>query len=213
MVGNKYAEELEKEKKIIIDGNPFAKKINKTPISNTNKKPSESIPFIKVKDKNTNYFSLLLDPDYADLEMKIRGLRVYRETDEMGREILITKKVPNHFLSDEGAEDVLSELSAYLGSDMKLGVLTKDEYLMTMDILRKFMVSYISNNMYKLGMDTEEKQRKAVQLINMMLIRIRQVLSRSIGGKENERSHGDIKLSGELDFNKEERFKMDDIKN
>lgn len=211
MGSNKYAEELENERNIIIKNNPFSKMEKRK--NNFTKGAKESVPFIKVKDKNANYFSLLLDPDYEDLELKVRGLRAYKEKDNNGKEILITRKIPNHYLSDEGAEDILSELTFYLGSDMKLGVLTKDEYLGTMNILRKFIVSYISNNLYKLGMDTEEKQRKSPMLINMILIKIRQVLSRSVSGKENERSHGDIKLSGELDFNKEERFKMEDIKN
>jgi len=205
---NKYTQELQAEKSIFKRGKSYPSKTN-----NTNNGLDDDIPYMdSVDNKSSNYFSLLLDPSYADLEMKIRGLKRITVKDKFGTKNVL-RRIPNHYLSDEGAEDILSELISYLGSDIKLGVLTTEEFLSTMDILRKFTVSYISNNMYKLGMDTEEKQRKAPQLINMILIRIRQVLSRSIAGKENERSHGDIKLSGELDFQKEGRFNMEDMKN
>jgi len=62
-------------------------------------------------------------------------------------------------------------------------------------------------------MDTEEKQRKAPTLFVMMMARIRAVYSRSIAGLENLRSHGDIKLSGEIDIQREDKFKIEDMKN
>jgi hypothetical protein len=144
--------------------------------------------------------------------MEIRGLRYYKEF-QNGKEVIITKRVQGHYLSEAGSEDILLELKAHLSSDIKLGVMTRDEFLMQMEIIRKFLHSYINNNLYKLGMDTEEKQRKAPTLFTMMMARIRSVYSRSIAGMENKASHGDIKLSGELDMQKEERFKMEDIKN
>jgi len=91
--------------------------------------------------------------------------------------------------------------------------MTRDEFLQQQEIIRKFLHSYIMNNLYKLGMDTEEKQRKSPTLFTMMMARIRSVYSRSIAGLENRRSHGDIKLSGELDMQKEDRFKLEDMKN
>jgi len=158
---------------------------------------------------------LILGSDFEDLEMEIRGLMYYKDIDEnTGKETLVLKPVKDHYLSESGAEDLLLELKAHLSSDIKLGIMSREEFLMTMDIIRKFLISYITNNMYKLGMDTEEKQRKAPTLLVMMLARIRSVYSRSIAGKENERSHGDLKLSGELDFQREDRWRdMEDMKN
>jgi len=78
----------------------------------------------------------------------------------MEKKLITTKKVEGHYLSDSGADDLLLELKAHLSSDIKLGVMTRDEFLQQNDIIRKFLHSYLMNNLYKLGMDTEEKQRK-----------------------------------------------------
>lgn len=203
MMENKYALELKKEQEILQRTYP---KFN---IGNKRR----SVPFVSQKDKSGNYFHLILSSDFEDLEMEIRGLRYYKDIDDRGKEILVTRRIKNHYLSEEGAEDLLLELKAHLSSDIKLGVMTREEFLMEQDIIRKFLVSYISNNLYKLGMDTEEKQRKSPTLIVMMLSRIRAVYSRSVAGMENQRSHGDIKLSGDLDFQREERFRINDMKN
>ncbi len=209
-MANKYAEELEKERELLDRSNPFNRK--KT-IQNKKEKEIRSLPYVEEKDSKNNYFSLILSSDFRDLEMEIRGLRYYKEVDGNGKEVITTKKVEGHYLSDSGADDLLLELKAHLSSDIKLGVMTRDEFLQQNDIIRKFLHSYLMNNLYKLGMDTEEKQRKAPTLFTMMMARIRSVYSRSIAGMENKRSHGDIKLSGELDMQKEDRFKMEDMKN
>lgn len=213
-MADRYSEELEKEKELIEKENPFYNR-NKKPIKKNiqEKKENRSVPFMVKRDKDGSYFHLILGSDFEDLEMEIRGLRYYKEIDDNGKEIIVTKRLENHYLSEQGAEDLLLELKGHLSSDIKLGVLTRDEFLMTMDIIRKFLISYIKNNLYKLGMDTEEKQRKAPTLIVMMLARIRSVYSRSVGGNENKASHGDIKLSGELDSFSDKKYYMEDFKN
>lgn len=192
------------------DDNPFnkAKTIKKV----VDKDP-RSVPFINQKEKDGNYFSLILSSDFEDLEMEIRGLRYYKEMGKNGKTEIITKRVEGHYLSEQGAEDLLLELKAHLSSDIKLGVMTRDEFLQQQEIIRKWLHSYISNNLYKLGMDTEEKQRKSPTLFVMMMARIRSVYSRSIAGMENKASHGDIKITGDLDIQKEDRFRMEDMKN
>lgn len=211
---DKYSEELNRERELLTKLNPFNKpRSNRFSRDRDYNKKNRSIPFVNQKEKNGNYFHLILGSDFEDLEMEIRGLRYYKEIDRNGKEIMITKRIENHYLSEEGSEDLLLELKAHLSSDIKLGVLSREEFLITMDIIRKFLISYITNNLYKLGMDTEQKQRKSPTLIVMMLSRIRAVYSRSVAGMENQRSHGDIKLSGELDFQKDERFRMEDMKN
>lgn len=206
---SKYADELEKEKDLIKSSNPF----NKQQKPKKKEKKIRSLPYVEEKDINTNYFSLILSSDFRDLEMEIRGLRYYKEIDKHGREIITTKRIEGHYLSEQGADDLLLELKAHLSSDIKLGVMTRDEFLMQQEIIRKFLHSYIMNNLYKLGMDTEEKQRKSPTLFTMMMARIRSVYSRSIAGMENKRSHGDIKLSGELDMQRDDKFKLEDMKN
>ena len=206
---SKYSEALKREG---MFGNSSPRR-RKNKNYNSYNDYDDYMPFNDSGEGGNGYFSLLLEPDYAKLEMKIRGLRQFKTKDKFGKENTILKKVKDHYLSEEGAEEIITLLSSYVGSDMKLGVLTSDEFLQTMDIIRKVLISFVQNNLYSLGMDTEQKQRKANTLCNMILVRIRQVLSRSISGTENERSHGDIKLTGELDYQKEDRFNMEDIKN
>jgi hypothetical protein len=211
-MADKYAEELQKERKLISNINPFKSK-KKFPQRKFTDKERKSVPFVNQENKSENYFNLILGSDFRDIEMQIRGLKYYKDIDESGKEVLIMKKVNNHYLSDEGAEELIFELISHLNSDIKLGFMSRDEFLQSQEIICKFFISYITNNLYKLGMDTEEKQRKSPTLTNAILLRIRSVYSRSIGGKENERSHGDIKLSGDLDMQKEDRFRLEDMKN
>jgi len=121
---NKYAAELKKEKKLIARGNPFNQKRTKT----KEKEKVRSLPFVNPKDKGGSYFSLILGSDFEDLEMEIRGLRYYKEIDTFGKEVVTTKRIENHYLSEQGAEDLLLELKAHLSSDIKLGVMTRDEF-------------------------------------------------------------------------------------
>lgn len=210
-MANKYADELEKEGKLIAMDDPFSKQ-RKTQYKKEGGK-IRSVPFIRDKDESSNYFNLILSSDFRDLEMHIRGLREYREIDKNGGEVITTKRIGGHYLSEKGADDLLSDFCAHLNSDIKLGVMTRDEFLQQMEIIRKWTHSYINNNLYNLGMDTEEKQRKSPSLFTMIMARTRSVYSRSIAGMENKRSHGDIKLSGELDIQREDRYKLEDMKN
>lgn len=211
MSGNKYAEELKKEQEAIGKNNPFAKKRSSKP---TTEKETGKQPYYETAEKSNSYFNLILDSDYKDMELDIRGLRYvsYRDN-KTGKKVIELERRKNHYLSEEGAEDLLMELKGHLSSDIKLGLLKEQEFLMTMEIIRKTFIKYMRNNLERLGMDTEDKQRKARPLIVMILNRIRAVYSRSIAGSENKRSHGDIKLSGVLDGERDAKFNLDDEKN
>ena len=206
---NKYAEELEKEQNLIKDRNPFSKNNNKS----IEEKETEKKPYYETKEKANGYFNLILNSDYEDLELDIKGLRYVSYRDSKGKERIELERRPNHYLSEDGSEDLLIELKGHLSSDIKLGMLKEKEFLIIQEIIRKTLIKYIRNNLERLGMDTEAKQRKARSLIVMILNRIRAVYSRSISGQENKRSHGNISLSGGLDGEREEKFRMQDERN
>ena len=220
-MGNKYAEELRREKEILKKSNPFQKlREEEMNFRKSAKLKDEDYfgldknPFYAPKTKSSNYFHLILDSDYESLELDIRGLRYAKIFDpKTQKERVVLERKENHYLSEDGAEDLLMELKGHLSSDIKLGHLTHEEFLQTQEIIRKVLILYVQENLLKLGMDTEEKQRKAIPLLVMILNRVRAVYSRSIKGVENERSHGDIKLSGELDWDRENKFKLEDAKN
>lgn len=204
----KYAAELEKERTILDSKNPFKEK-KKVEAKEDKKRHPHHVE----KKKPTNYFSLILSSDFEDLELEIRGLRYVKVIDDKGREKVILEKKTDHYLSDDGAEDILTELKAYLNPDNKLGRMTHEEFLRSQEIIRKAFTKYFRKSLYRLGMDTEDKQRKMRPLATMILLRIRQVFSRSIEGKENQLSHGEIKLAGDLDSQKQDRFSLEDAKN
>ncbi len=215
-MANKYAEQMAVEKELLSRSNPFSSRTGKRPRPSL-KKPIKISPPIKTshfepKEKSNNYFSLILGSDYEDLEVDIRGLR-YISYMKGGKEVIKLERKENHYLSESGAEDLLMELKGHISTDIKLGFLTEKEFLKTQQIITSTLIKYIRNNLQKLGMDTEDKQRKARPLIVMILNRIRSVYSQSIQGTVNKRSHGDITLSGGLDNDMHGRFDLQDQKN
>lgn len=209
-MGNKYADELIKEKGIIKGKNPFLKKsfLNKEAT-----KASEKKPYYVEKEKSNSYFNLILDSDYESLELEIKGLRYITYKNEKGKEIIELERRDNHYLSEEGAEDLIMELKGHLSTDIKLGYMKEKEFLIIQEIIRKTLIKYIRKNLERLGMNTETKQRKARPLIVMMLNRIRSVYSQSITGQVSKMSHGDIKLSGGLDMENLNKFRLEERKN
>ena len=212
-MGNPYSDALIEETKTLDGNNPFNEISDEKEVQIKDKSTKRKFHY-EDKKKPNNYFNLILDSDYKDMELDIKGLRYVTYQDKIsGKKIIELERRENHYLSEEGAEDLLMELKGHLSSDIKLGVLKEEEFLMTMEIVRKTFIKYIRNNLERLGMDTESKQRKARPLIVMILNRIRAVYSRSISGIENKRSHGDINLSGALDMENDSKFILDDEKN
>lgn len=229
MSTNKYAEEIEKEKRLVTNRTPFKKKIKKVIIKpkenpvedyeseeeeESEEEPKKIVkkPYYEPKEKPNNYFNLILGSDHEDLELDLRGLRYVHYNDELGNPVVELERKEGHYLSETGAEDLIMELKGHLSTDIKLGFLTNDEFLKIQQIISKTIIKYIRNNLERLGMDTEEKQRKARPLIVMLLNRIRSVYSQSIGGSVNKSSHGDISLSGGLDAERDEKYHLENEK-
>lgn len=212
MGGNKYAEELEKEEALMKKNNPFSKRpIKSNPKDNQPVKVIKR-PYYVEREKSNSYFNLILDSDYESLELDIKGLH-YVSYMKDGKQIVELERRANHYLSEEGAEDLLMELKGHLSTDIKLGFMERKEHLNIQEIIRKTLIKYIRKNLERLGMDTETKQRKARPLIVMILNRIRAVYSQSIQGQTHKRSHADITLSGGVDMDRDNKFKLEDRKN
>lgn len=211
---SKFRDQLEKERGMLDNSNPFAK-VKESHGSPDPKDESYSNEIYWEEDiVNKGYFNLILESDHKDIEWVVKGLRkVGKRNVKTGHVRTVIERNPKHFLTEDGAEDILMEIRGHLASDIKLGRLTQNEFLRVQEIIRRSFINYIRNNMEKLGMDTEAKQRKAAPLIVLVLNRIRAVYSRSIEGRENEKSHGDIKLSGRLDEEKEKRFDLEESTN
>lgn len=211
---NKYTEALEKEIKAIDSKNPFANEIKKVNIDTNNNKAMKKTAYYEERKRSSSYFNLILDSDYRDIELEIKGLRYVQFIDPItGKKVVELERKENHYLSEDGAEYVLTELKLHTNPDIKLGHMTIDDYKRTMDLIQEVFSTFMQDSMIVLGMDTEAKQRKGVLLTVAIVNRIRAVYSRSIGGTENKRSHGDISLSGNLEGEKEAKFDLDHARN
>lgn len=216
MTNSKYTEALNDEIKLIDKENPFNKSTeeeNQDVFENDSKSIDKKFHY-EEKVKSNSYFNLILDSSYNDIEMEIRGLRyMYYNHPKTGKKIIELERKKNHFLSEEGAEYLLTELKLHTSTDLKLGFITDEEYKRTMDIFINRFVFFMKQNTYNLGMDTEEKARKGVMITIAIINRIKFVYSRSIEGRENKRSHGDITLSGNLEGEREAKFDLDGARN
>lgn len=206
---NKYTKELEKEKEALKKNNPFMKKTTSKPVNKEMKRK----PYHVNSNKKSGYFSLILGTDFKDMELRIKGLRYVSYINGTGKEIVELEKQENHYLSESGAEDIIAKIEGHLSTDIKLGYTTQKEFLIQQRIITKTFIKYIKNNLEKLGMDTEDKQRNARPLVVFILNRIRSVYSQSIAGQVSKMSHGDISLSGGLDEEKTQKFLLEEGKN
>lgn len=212
-MSNPYADALEKESKTISDDNPFSETSTSEARNINTEKPTEKKLYYEEKKKSNNYFNLILDSDYKDIELEIRGLRYISYINESGKKIIELENKPDHYLNEDGAEYILTKLRMHTSSDLKLGFLTEEEFKRTMGIFTRTFIRFMKENLQELGMDTEKKQRKGVILTVAIINRVRSVYSRSISGRENKRSHGDISLSGNLEGEKEAKFDLDSATN
>ncbi len=220
---NPYKQALETEMKSIDKDNPFVKENDekeednpsKVKIINSNNKGDiNKTLHYEERPRTNSYFNLILDSDFRTIELETRGLRYVTFKDPTtGKKVIQLERKEGHYLSQEGGEYILNFLQMNTSTDLKLGHLTEKEFKQTMEILTKSFISFIRQNLQKLGADTYEKQDKVVQLTIATLNRIRSVYSRSIEGKENKRSHGDITLTGALDMERENKFNLEDIRN
>lgn len=217
MVTNPYTDALKEELDSIDNANPFAED---TPSENTNDKQSgeviytEKKPIYEKRQKSNNYFNLILDSDLQDIELEIRGIRKVGYYDEkMKKNVEEYEKKENHYLTDNGADFLLTQLKLHIPADMKLGYITADEFKTTMSAFHEELFDFVQDHMNVLGMYSFEDQNKGLMLCIAIVNRVRAVYSRSIGGNENKRSHGDIHLSGNLEGDREAKYSLEDSRN
>ena len=211
IMANPYAEELERQSKKIGDKNPFNDEI--VVEKNTDKELVKKFHY-EERHKSNNYFNLILDSDFKDIELEILGLRYVSYVDpKTGKKVVELERKEGHYLNESGAEYLLTKLRMHTSSDLKLGFLTEENFKRTMTIFTRTFIRFMKENLQDLGMDTEKLQRKGVLLTIAIVNRVYSVYSRSIMGSENKRSHGDITLSGNLEGEKEAKFDMDSSTN
>lgn len=158
--------------------------------------------------KPASFFHFILENQFRDIEMAIRGYKEIR--DKQTQKWKIVRK-ESHCFTDEEAENIVRLIQSHLSPDIKLGILHPDAYKITMiDIGNRLMKYFRSIMHYQFGRFKESEQIKmkedALNILQAILSRIKMNYSRAVGGKENRYTHDSVKgqesLQGEYNKDK-----------
>lgn len=166
----------------------------------------------------TSYLSLVLSPNFRELELMIRGLEyVKRYNPILNKEEIILRRIKDHPLNETGINKIMQELKVYCSPEIKLGRKKAKDYYLSVQHVGHSIVRLVYKNLKNFGMDTQIKQRNAKSFCNAIVEMIDASYSRSIEGKENDLSRAtEFKIEGNIDtlndpaklFNKNQKENM-----
>ncbi len=132
-----------------------------------------------------------LQVDWTRIEQIIRGYKP--KTDEKGNEYF--ESIPNHYLNDNGVNEVLNILSFYLSKEIFLAAYKSEDTNIRVKQFAQEFNDYVFDNLDELGMDTKEKKKKAKMLVLNIVNLVDASYSRSIGGEERKSLRETIHIS------------------
>ena len=151
---------------------------------------------IQQAQKPESFHHFILENQYKDLEMDIRGYKdVYDKDERKWR----TVRKKSHCFTDEEAEEILRTAQSHLSTDVKLGHIKKEVFGLYMDAIFKqleFLFESIAENEYGRYGGYDEQYRMKRQNLKIFLdlwTRIQMNYSRAIEGRENVSTHGSVK--------------------
>ncbi len=158
--------------------------------------------------KPESFHHFILDNQYKDLELDIRG---YKEVKNKETQQWETKRKKNHCFTDEQAEMIVRKVQSNLSPDIKLSRISKDHFGVIMDSVFKNLLRFIRRMMeYQFGAygNYDEQGRmksQAVDIFENIYRRIYANYSRAIEGSENKATHQSVRgqeslQSGERDY-------------
>lgn len=146
--------------------------------------------------KPESFHFFILENQYQDLERAIRGVKDVWNKDQ---EKWVIKRKAEHCFTDEEAEEIVRTAQSHLSSDIKLAIFNRNEYPILLDgIYDQLWVLFKSIMEYRFGrFGNQTKQMKmkmqAVNIFNMLMMRIKANYSRAIEGRENTATHDSVK--------------------
>lgn len=156
--------------------------------------------------KPESFHFFILENQYQDLERAIRGVK---DVWEPKVKKWLIKRKDNHCFTDEESEEIVRTAQSHLSSDIKLAILNRNEYPILLDgIYNQLWVMFKQIMDYRFGrFGSETKQmemkQQAVNIFNMLMMRIKANYSRAIEGRENTATHDSVK--GQESLNQTER--------
>lgn len=146
--------------------------------------------------KPESFHFFILENQYQDLERAIRGVK---DVWDKENEKWVIKKKSNHCFTDEESEEIVRTAQSHLSSDIKLAIFNKAEYPILLNSIYEQLWTLFKEIMdYRFGRfgnltKQQEMKLQAVNIFNMLTMRIKANYSRAVEGRENERTHDSVK--------------------
>ena len=151
---------------------------------------------IQQSQKPESFHHFILENQYRDLEMSIRG---YKDVYQKETRKWVTKRKEKHCFTDEESEEILRCAQSHLSTDIKLSYINKEAFPLMMDALYKQLeLLFRSMAEYRYGRYGDATAQYQMKLMNLkifgeMITRIQANYSRAIMGMENKYTHESVK--------------------
>jgi len=144
-----------------------------------------------------NIFKWQLQVDWTRIEQIIRGYQP--KTDDKGNEYF--ESIKDHFLNEKGVNEILNILSFYISKEIFLSAYTEKQADLRIKQFSAEFNDFVFDNLEELGMNTQEKKKKAKMLVLNVINLVDASYSRAVGGEERRslRQNIHITQSGNLD--------------
>jgi hypothetical protein len=146
--------------------------------------------------KPESFHFFILENQYQDLERAIRGVKDVWDKD---KNAFVIKRKSEHCFTDEESEDIVRTAQTHLSSDIKLAIFNLNEYPILLDgiyqqlwIMFKEIMDYRFGRFGNVTKQARMKQQ-AMNIFNMLMMRIKANYSRAVGGAENKATHDSVK--------------------
>ena len=156
--------------------------------------------------KPESFHFFILENQYQDLERAIRGVK---DVWDKEKQAWVIKRKKDHCFTDEESEEVVRTAQSHLSSDIKLAIFNKIEYpILLQGIYDQLWVLFKSIMDYRFGRFGNETnqlkmKQQAMNIFNMLMMRIKANYSRAVEGRENTATHDSVK--GQESLNQTER--------
>jgi hypothetical protein len=146
--------------------------------------------------KPESFHFFILENQYQDLERLIRGVKDVWDKD---RQKWVIKRKAEHCFTDEESEEIIRTAQSHLSSDIKLATFNREEYPIIMNnlfqqlwVLFKEIMDYRYGRFGNITKQMNMKQQ-AVNIFNVLTMRIKANYSRAVEGRENKATHDSVK--------------------
>lgn len=164
---------------------------------------------VQQAQKPASFHHFLLENQYQDLEMDVRGYKaVYNKSTEKWE----IKRRENHCFTDSEAEDILRSIQSHLSTDIKLTFYNKEtfgiRFLAIYEAIKGVFKSIMEYNFGRHGSVKEQYDMKlqAFKIFVDVITRVEANYLRAIQGNENKLTHQSVQSQESLQGGRDDDF-------